>query len=55
MAWSRYAFQDEDGEDWNALFYVISVPTRQGDYQLFVEAALAGAEEQGPGMMRFRR
>jgi hypothetical protein len=54
LAWSSYTFQDEDGEDWNALFYVVSVPTKQGDYQLFVEATMAGAEEQFPGMIGLR-
>jgi hypothetical protein len=48
MVWSTYAFQDEDGEDWSALFYVVSVPGRQGEYHLFLETVTANSEDQDP-------
>jgi hypothetical protein len=42
MAWSSYKFKDEDGEDWNGIFYVVEVPKKEGEYTLFLEARMEG-------------
>ena len=49
MAWRTYAFRDEEGEDWNALFYVVALPKKEGVYHLFLQATVAGSEERYPG------
>ncbi len=53
MIWSSYKFKDEDGEDWDAIFFVIKVPRKQGVYMLFLEANREGMEEDYPGGMNF--
>ena len=55
MAWSTYAFRDKDGEDWDALFFVVSVPKKEGVYHLFVQATIAGSEEIYLGGLAFSR
>jgi hypothetical protein len=55
MAWRTYAFQDEDGEDWSALFYALALPKKEGLYYLFVQANIAGLEDLYPGGFLFAR
>ena len=49
MAWSTYEFKDEESEDWNAIFYAVALPKKEGEYLLFVEATMAGMEQHYPG------
>jgi hypothetical protein len=55
MAWRTYAFQDEDGEDWNALFYVAALPKKERVYHMLVEATVPGSEDLYPGGFAFER
>ena len=38
VAWHTWTFQDEDGEPWRALFFILKVPETEGQYFLYMKA-----------------
>lgn len=37
VAWHTWTFQDEDGEPWRALFFMLKVPETEGQYFLYIK------------------